>query len=209
MTQSLKEKNKVTLILIVSLNLVLLYALIGGIDIFSGESIELFQQTQKLLLAGLGGGFVGVLNALVDAEIKAKIVFLRFANPLPGSRAFNADMLAKDSRIAPEMLRAKIGTVPSSPQQQNSLWYQIYKKHCEEISVIEAHKNFLFTRDYAVLSLIMIVVISPLGFWLIPEISIAMTYATIIIIQFILAMIAARNNGNRLVLTVLAIESTV
>ena len=207
MTKSLKEQNKPALYSLAVGNLVVFYALLQGIDLFSDEPFELLEQAKKLLPAGLGICLVGVLNSLVDAETKAKIVFLRFSNPLPGSRAFNSDMLAKDSRIDPQRLESKCGPAPDTARGQNSLWYRIYKKYCDDAAVIEAHKSFLFTRDYAVLCLLMAVCFLPLAFLQLPSATIALIYSVGMVAQFFLAMLAARNNGNRFALTVLATEA--
>ena len=207
MTKSLKEQNRLALYTLMAVNLIVFYALLQGIDLLSNEPLQLLQQLQKLMPAGLGVCLVGILNALVEAETKAKIVFLRRSNPLPGSRAFNPDMLAKDSRIDPKRLKDKYGEFPDTPQQQNSLWYRIYRTHGEDTSVIEAHKSFLFTRDYAVLCLLMMICFVPLAFWQLPVATFAWMYGAAMVMQFAMVMVAARNNGNRLVLTVLALEA--
>lgn len=207
MAKSLKEQNKLALYTLVAVNLVVFYALLQGIDLLSGKPFELAQQGKKLLPSGLGACLVGILNSLVEAETKAKIVFLRRSNPLPGSRAFNSDMLAKDSRIDPQCLEGKCGPFPDAPEEQNSLWYRIYRKHSEDTSVVDAHRSFLFTRDYAVLCLLMIACFLPIAFYQLPFMSAAWVYGMAMVAQFLLAMIAARNNGNRFVFTVLAIEA--
>lgn len=207
MTKSLKEQNKLPLYSLILANLVVFYALLQGVDLLSDEPFELLKQAQELLPAGLGICLVGIVNALVDAETKAKIVFLRRSNALPGSRAFNSDMLAKDSRIDPQQLESKFGSAPSKAADQNSLWYRIYKKHSDDTSVVEAHKNFLFTRDYSVLCLLMVICFLPLAFMQIPSITVAFIYSAGMVVQLLLVMTAARNNGNRFALTVLAIES--
>lgn len=207
MAKSLKDQNKPALYTLVAVNLIVFYALLQGVDLLSDEPLELLQQLQKMMPAGLGVCLIGILNALVEAETKAKIVFLRRSNPLPGSRAFNPEMLSKDSRIDPQRLADKHGAFPDAPQQQNSLWYRIYKTHGEDTSVVEAHKSFLFTRDYAVLCLLMMVCFVPLAFWQLALTSIALMYGVAMVVQFAMVMIAARNNGNRFVLTVLALEA--
>ena len=207
MAKSLKEQNKPALYTLIAVNLIVFYALLQGIDLLSNEPLELLQQLQKLMPAGLGVCLVGILNAQVEAETKAKIVFLRRSNPLPGARAFNPDMLAKDSRIDPKRLKDKHGAFPDTPQQQNSLWYRIYRTYGEDTSVIEAHKSFLFTRDYAVLCLLMMICFVPLAFWQLPVTTVAWMYGAAMVIQFAMVMVAARNNGNRFVLTVLALEA--
>lgn len=207
MAKSLKDQNKPALYTLVAANLIIFYALLQGIDLLSDKPLELIQQLQKMMPVGLVACLVGILNALVEAETKAKIVFLRLSNPLPGSRAFEPSMLAKDSRIDPQRLVNKHGTFPDTPQQQNSLWYRIYKAHSEDTAVVEAHKNFLFTRDYTVLCLLMMVCFVPLAFWQLALTSAAWMYGVAMVTQFAIAMIAARNSGNRFALTVLAVEA--
>lgn len=207
MTKSLKDQNKPALYTLVITNLLLFYALLQGIDLLSDKPFKILKQVQNLLPAGLGICLIGILNSLVNAETKAKIVFLRRSNPLPGSRVFNSNMLAKDSRIDIRQIEIKHGTAPIKAADQNSLWYRIYKKYKDESSVIEAHKSFLLARDYSILCLLMIVCFLPLAFIQMSSAMTALAYSGGMAFQFILAMIAARNNGNRFALTVLAIES--
>ena len=72
-----------------------------------------------------GGSVVGTLYAATDA--KARIVFLRWQNPLPGSCAFTR-YAAADPRInLVGVLEQAHGPLPTDLGQQNALWYKLYK----------------------------------------------------------------------------------
>lgn len=68
-----------------------------------------------------------ILNGLLSSDFKAKLVFWKKENIYPGCRAFT-DLLYRDCRIDKFALRQKYGELPIQPQDQNKLWYKMYKK---------------------------------------------------------------------------------
>lgn len=161
----------------------------------------------SLSAVGLGVMVTTVVSNLVSPQLKAVLVFWRWPNPLPGHRAFTR-YLAKDPRIDPQGLQEKIGDFPSDPSEQNRMWYRIYRTHASEPSVISAHRDFLLTRDITWLSFAMFM-LGGLGSAFLGE-SILQTvwYPAFLAIQFVVVSTAAKRNGVRLVLNVLAIESS-
>ena len=87
---------------------------------------------------------------LMEEEPQDKKLF-RWRNALPGHRAFSR-LVKKDSRIDEEKPKLKLGELPEEPKSQNSLWYSLYKKCSDAITVSEAHKTFLLARDLATVS---------------------------------------------------------
>ena len=71
----------------------------------------------------------------------------------------------------------------------------------------QVHREFLFTRDYACLALMMVLVLAPLSFVEAPSFKTALTYTGLLIVQFALVVRAARRHGVQLVRTVLALKS--
>jgi hypothetical protein len=100
---------------------------------------------------------VGALDALPGAELKARIVFLRWRNPLPGSRAFEKANLDSDSRIDRERLRTAVGgTFPRGPREQNAAWYRLYQLWAEDARVEHVHFQWLLYRDLTWLALVLL-----------------------------------------------------
>lgn len=102
---------------------------------------------------------------LMEEEPQDKKLF-RWRNALPGHRAFSR-LVKKDSRIDEEKPKLKLGELPEEPKSQNSLWYSLYKKCSDAITVSEAHKTFLLARDLATVSFVF-AIMGPRGssiFW--------------------------------------------
>lgn len=185
----------------------LLFLIINGLQIYIDLSANIIEK--NLLFKGLGGLMpvllVVVFNGLLDDMWKARIVFWKWKNPLPGCRAFT-ELINKDPRIDKSKLKEKINPLPEEPHEQNSKWYNIYKIHSDKIIVIESHKSYLLTRDMAALSFIFFVVFS-LGSLFIIEIKTALIYSFFMLLQYTVVSIAAKNYGNRFVCNVLVEES--
>lgn len=150
--------------------------------------------------------FSGIINAQIKSEMKARLVFWRWKNPLPGSQAFSRYAM-NDQRISLQLLQQNYGPLPTDPKEQNALWYRLYKSVSGDVSVIYAHGEFLFNRDYAFLSLVFLFFFGIVGWFLIVPIKTKWIYIAFLIIQVCLTNNAARNHGQRFVTTVMAIKS--
>ncbi|MEW7996258.1 MAG: hypothetical protein AB2825_17680, partial [Candidatus Thiodiazotropha endolucinida] len=116
--------------------------------------------------------------------------------------------LGKDPRIDPHRLQEKVGDFPSDPSEQNRLWYRIYRTHENEPRVMGSHRDFLLTRDITWLAFAMFVLFG-LGIAFIGETALqTVWYPAFLASQYVLAAIAARRNGVRFVLNVLAVEAS-
>ena len=158
--------------------------------------------TKDGMVAALVPIIVFVLNGILSADIKSVIVFWRIKNPLPGSRVFTA-LGPKDARIDMNEIERIIGTIPAEPEEQNAVWYKYYKKYQDSLTVKAAHKHFLLARDMAAMTLLMLIflpcsVVAISTNWLG-----AFIYLGILLGQYILLAIVARNHGNRFVCNVL------
>jgi hypothetical protein len=148
----------------------------------------------------------GVLNAQLSADAKARIVFWRWRDPLPGSEAFTK-YAESDSRVDLAALQAAFGPLPATPREQNALWCKMYKSVGSEPAVRQVHRALLFTRDYACLALLALPILGIAGFVQIPSTATAFGFAALLAIQFLLARRAAKVHGARFVTTVLALKS--
>ena len=201
----LKEKNMRRLVIVVVANFVAYAALIRGQALIGADLYASLKAVLDLLPAGLGLVLMSVANNLVDPMTKARLVFWRWAQPLPGSRAFTVH-IKKDPRINVAALRAKLGDFPKSEKEQNGVWYRLYKSVELEPAVAHAHKEYLFTRDWAALAAMMVVVLGALAFWQ-AQLTTAAIYVGGLVAQYLLVRLAAANYGQRFVTTVLAIKS--
>ena len=175
---------------------------------FAGASINHFwgQVTAKDGIIAASIPIIAiVLTGVLSDTAKARLVFWRWAHPLPGCRVFTA-LMETDPRIDVASLEKKHGEFPEEPQAQNTLWYRIYKQHKTVPSVWEAHKTYLLVRDLAVLSAIFAIVF-PLGVAAVNLGRPTLIYAGLLVAQYILISSSARNYGTRFVLNVLSEDS--
>lgn len=206
MSLSLKGQNSAGLYALMAANLALFYGVVQHDAILAGDWAETASRLAEAIPAGLGLALTGLLNAQLPAEAKARIVFLRWRDPLPGSEAFTKHGPA-DPRVDVAALESAFGPLPVMPREQNALWYKLYKSVSSDASVTQVHRAFLFTRDYACLALFAWVVLGAAGFVQIPSVRTALGYVAVLGAQFLLARRAARTHGVRLVTTVLALKS--
>jgi hypothetical protein len=80
----------------------------------------------------------------------------------------------------------KHGPLPTEPRAQNALWYRLYKTIADHPAVLQVHRKYLFTRDYAVASFLLLITLGPAGFWTIPSLSTAMCYFGLLVLQYVL-----------------------
>jgi hypothetical protein len=205
MADSLKDDNKLALYSLMAANLALFYAGVQKDAIMTGDWIELARHFGEVLPAGLGVALMGIINAQFSPEAKSRIVFMRWRNSLPGCEAFTRHAKA-DARLDIAALERACGSLPTDPRQQNALWYRLYKSVESEPAVMQIHRAFLFARDYTCLALLMTVVLGVAGFLQIPSKRTALIFVVVLLLQFVFAGQAARNNGRRFVTTVLAIK---
>lgn len=206
--RSLKGKNAPYLWTFIGANLAIFLSLFVSKG-FTGASVNHFWQSvtakDGIIAASLpllAVVFSGVLSDLG----KARLVFWRWHNPLPGCRAFT-DLLSTDPRIDVPTLRKKLGELPQDPQAQNALWYGLLKKHSADMKISDAHRIYLLTRDMATMSALFVVLFS-IGVVAgsVGRKTVAF-YSVALIAQYLLVARAARNYGTRFVLSVLSEES--
>ncbi len=184
-------------------NLALYFAVSGSGAVFIGDWAGLAAQWAALLPAGLGLIVVGVLNAQADAISKARLVFMRWHDPLPASEAFTR-LAPSDPRIDLAALERKFGPLPTDAKGQNALWYRLYKSIEGDAAVEHAHREYLFTRDFHFLAALMLIGLGVLAIATFVGVGKTLLYLAILAIQLLMTGQAARNHGRRLVCTVLA-----
>jgi hypothetical protein len=210
----LKSQNLKYIVSYVGLNLVIFYIITVGISdigkITDPELWKLKETTIKLItsITGLGFGILAViLNGLVSGDFKARLVFWRLHNPLPGCRAFSYYMNI-DPRVDVNILQTRFGQFPSEPAQQNSLWYRIYRKNESHPSILDAHAGFLLSRDLATLNIVFIFTLGPTALYFAENTKLAIYYTVALAVLYGLISQAARTYGERFVTNALAVESS-
>lgn len=144
-----------------------------------------------------------ILNGQLGADNKARLVFWRMRHPLPGCRVFSRYM-HEDPRIDPKVLETRFGPLPEAPDDQNRLWYRIYKAQGNEASIADAHRSYLTTRDLATLTALFLLTFVPVSV-LLAEIQVLwISYAGAMAVIYLLTSQAARTYGKRLVTNALA-----
>lgn len=206
--KTLNQQNSLSITAYVVINVLIFIILKLGLPI--NNTIEpmvskLLSSATWLLIFGI---FTQIINSQLSSQMKAVLVFWRFKEALPGYRAFSYFM-HRDPRIDPNLLRAKLGNLPSKSMEQNRLWYKLYKKHESKKTVVDAHQKFLLTRDLASCGFLCCIVLGITGYFLLANTQIWKIYAFILLMLFLIISNAARNCGEKLVSNVLAEESSI
>ncbi len=206
MADSLKKANKLALVGLLAANVVVFYGVVQNDAIITGSWSAISSQLSKAVPAALCLALIGILNGQLSADAKARIVFMRWRNALPGCQAFTRYAKA-DPRVDLASIERTHGPLPTEPREQNALWYRLYKSVDTEPSIIQVHREFLFARDYTGMALLILIGLGTAGFVQIPSTGTALIYLGVLLVQFILAGQAARNHGRRFVTTVLALRA--
>ncbi len=203
--QSLKDANRRPLLAIIVANALAFYLLAtSGAIAISGFS-ALVKSGVNALPAGAIFVFTSVLVELLNAKWKARLVFWRWHHPLPGARAFS-EYVDTDDRIDTSELRRKIGDFPTSPKDQNSRWYKLYLASESDPRIQQVHKGYLFTRDYAAISVIFLAIGGIAMWWLVSHLT-AAVYDAALIAQYLIVRQSAKHHGERFVTSVLALTA--
>jgi len=202
--KSLKEQNRWQIWLIIAVNSLFLYGVVEANAIEIDGIRSIFTDASKLVPFGLAVVVATVLNGLLPASAKARLVFLKWRNPLPGHRAFSRCMSA-DPRIDPAAVQRAIGgPLPVDAVEQNQVWYRLYKKVENDPAISQVHRDFLLTRDYTALAVLFLIFYGGAGYYSSPSLKIATIYAVLLLIQCIVVRQAAFHYGIRFVTSVLA-----
>lgn len=147
-----------------------------------------------------------LLTGLLPHNIKASLVYWKYADVLPAHEAFTKHALS-DARVDMAALRAQVGELPTIPREQNRLWFKLYKATENAPAVLEAHKMYLLYRDMASISFLLLIFV-PIAFYLSGFGHAAVLATTgIFALQYLMAAISARHSGVRFVTNVLSIHS--
>ncbi|QIL19771.1 hypothetical protein [Thermomonas sp. HDW16] len=203
MAASLKDSYRWQLFAALAANLVLYYGLVKGLSLAEIRLNTALAHLAELLPSGLAVALCGIINAQLTPLQKARIIFLRWGDPLPGSRAFS-HYAARDPRIDMRAVQAKWSPLPNDPYKQNALWYRIYQQEQETQAVRHLNRNWLFARDYACTCVLNFFVLGGLGIFQMPSLASWSIFMVIVAAQFLLARQSAVHHAERFITTVIA-----
>ena len=203
MARSLKDSYRMQLFAALAANLALYYALVKGLSFSEFKMETAMAHLSALLPGGLAVALCGILNSQLTYLQKARIVFLRWRDPLPGCRAFS-HYVAQDPRIDMKSVRAKWSPLPKGAKQQNALWYRIYQQEQGTEAVDHLNRHWLFARDYASICVLLLIALGALGIYQMPSALSWSVFVGIVLAQFFFARRSAVNHAERFILTVIA-----
>ncbi len=132
--KSLKNQNRRRLWIVIAVNCLVLYAFTQTRDIGDLDAKAILARTTDLVPVGMALAVVSVINGLVTADYKYRIVFLRWRHSLPGHRAFSQYALS-DPRIDVERIKEVFGgDLSTDPVQQNKVWFNTFYRKVENES---------------------------------------------------------------------------
>lgn len=208
MAKPLKDQNRWLLWLVIAANIAVFHTIAQSGTIAALGVKGLLTSTTDLLPVGLALAATSIVNGLLAADLKARLVYLRWHNALPGHRAFSKYAPA-DARVDVDQLKAQLGDdFPNSPDEENRAWYRLFKEVETAPGIIHTHREFLFARDYTAVSAFFLVAFGGTAFALAESDKVALIYGAVLAAQFLLVRQAAANYGVRLVTTVLAHKSS-
>jgi hypothetical protein len=205
--KSLKEQNRLQLWLVIAANVVVFYFVLQW-DTLSTDGLRgLFATVSNLLPIGLATAVTTVLNGVLTARTKERLVFLRWRNALPGHRAFS-EYGPADPKVDMAALKKLCGNkLPSDPAEQNLTWFSLYKSVENHPAITQVHKDYLLTRDYAGFAAIFLVVFGATAVAVVQSWRVSLGYCGVLLIQFLIVRHSARTYGIQFIQTVLAQKS--
>ena len=204
MEKSLKDQNRLQLWISVAANTLFFFGIVQADAVRLDGLRAVFIDVHNLLPVGIALLITTVLNGVLSAGAKERLVFFRWHNALPGHRAFSK-YCRSDSRIDVLALTRAFGSpFPVDPVEQNRAWYGIYKSVETETGVRQALRDYLLLRDYTALSVLFLIFYGGAGLFLIPSSKTGLIYLVLLLLQYVLVRQSASNSGVRLVTTALA-----
>lgn len=204
MATAIKDAIRKPLLIVALANLAAFYIVLSADGALGGDFAEVSRAWLRGLPAVLGLPLIGILTSQIDSEMKARLVFLRWRDPLPGCRAFSKHAKG-DARIDLGALKRAVKPWPTSARQQNAAWYKLFKSVETRAEIAHLHREYLFARDYAFMATVFAVVLGAAALAEFANGWSAAGYIAALILQFVLTSRAARAHGIRLVTTVLAL----
>ncbi len=201
----LKRKNALVVFVFIIWCLAIYVAFLSSPSGFWDKLMSTFQQyrAKEGIIVALSPILVLILTGLISSGNKARLVYWRLRNALPGHRVFSK-LVKRDPRIDMQNLLSKMGSLPQDPKEQSTKWYSLYKRYSESVTIKEAHRSFLLARDLCSVSFLF-TVFGPWGFLLFQHTGKwALLYFIVMFLHYLVFALVAQNNGNRFICNVIA-----
>jgi hypothetical protein len=207
-SKSLKDQNRWHLWLLIAVNAAAFYAALNFGDFESSGFRALVDSAAQLLSVGLATVVTTVANGLLSADMKARLVFLRWHHALPANRAFSR-YAHRDPRIDQARLAQLIDmkSLPS-PEAENAAWYRLFKEVHNDPSVQHVHREFLLLRDYAGLAALFLIAFGTVALFTVHPPRVMAIYCGLLLAQFVVVRHSAATYGIRFVTAVLALKAS-
>ena len=155
-----------------------------------------------IVLSSIGFLVVGLITSQLDAIGKARLIFWRWSQPLPGGEAFTR-WIDHDERIDAAKIRTLHGPLPIDRKEQNRLWLRFFRDVEEHGSVVDANRQYLLFRDGALITLVLGLVFSVSLLLVGSSWKLKLLFVATMALLFLLMVRTARLSGIRLVKAVL------
>ena len=200
-----KDQNAVRLFVVLAINLFIF------IWIFLDWEIS-FDNLRYFIYGPFAIAVTAIINGMIGSETKAKIVFLRWKNPLPETRVFS-ELIANDKRIDKKRIDLEIKGVSSfSAEEQNILWFEYYSQSQTNPLVVSSERNYVYYRDYAcmlilfALAAFFALAASITGFYFRDSLNLICICLFAIAAQYVFVAPVAARSGKEFVTTVIAVS---
>jgi hypothetical protein len=147
-----------------------------------------------------------ILLGAINPDWRDRLVLWRWHNPLPGCRAFT-QIGPKCSHVDMDRLAGEFGPLPTNSEEQNRLFYKIYRTHRDEVGVLDAHGRYLAARDISTITALLMLVLPWLAWWSSGNEGHAIIYGLALLAVYGFCALAAQNYSLRMVQHVLALAS--
>ncbi len=181
---------------------------VGGVVLLAAPSnLTWLLAAQHASVAGLLGLAVLALQELPTRAWKEMAVHWRIRDRLPGARAFTL-YAQQDDRIDLNELGKALDPMPTTPREQNTIWYRWLKEAENAVEVAETHRRYLILRDAATVCLLL--GFAAIGLLILPSwkpANSALLFGLCLAAYLVLAL-SAQSVSKRLVTTVIATKLT-
>lgn len=209
-SKTLKEKNVLRLATVIVLNIIVVLLIHHWIAIDQIYSLVESSKLQTLISAALPATVLGIAISLLSGMLsdlaKARLIFWKWRNPLPGCEAFTKYAL-EDPRIDVGHLKTIVNPWPETPTDQNKTWYRLYKQVADDPAVIYQHREYLFMRDWASFAFIAIAPTALGLYYWTPQLKPILISVAALAVEYLVVRAVANNYGVKFVTAVLTQKS--
>lgn len=148
-----------------------------------------------------------LLLGMMSPPWRDRLIHRRWHDTLPGCRAFS-EVGPNSSHVNMSVLEAHFGPLPEAGDEQNKLFFKIYRAHRDDVGVLDAHGRYLAARDSGTITALLMVTLPWLALWATGDVARSARYGLGLVALYLLFSIAAKNYSWRMVQHVLALASS-